>query len=115
MVASASASQQSEEPVECPQCQEACRPIQKRSMNITTLCGKIRVPRWVYRCPKGHYHRPWDDRQKLKGKWTPLVAKRMGDVAAHYDYRAAAKELTYQGIEVSHTTLHQKVGEWTDV
>ena len=110
---SASASQQSEAPIECPQCQQTCRPIQRRGVNITTLCGKIRVPRWVYRCEKGHYHRPWDERQKLRGKYTPGVVERMCYMVAHFDFRGAAKELSYQGIEVSHTTLHQKVGEWT--
>ncbi len=109
---SEAASQQSTEPVECPQCEQACRPIQKRGVNITTLCGKIRVQRWVYKCVSGHYHRPWDMRQKLKGKYTYRVAERMCYLAAPFDYRAAAKELSFQGIKVSHTTLHQKVREW---
>ena len=47
---SEASSQQSAEPVECPQCKQVCRPIQKRGVNITTLCGKIRVQRWVYEC-----------------------------------------------------------------
>ena len=106
------ASQPSAEPVACPQCEQACRPIQKRGVNITTLCGKVRVQRWVYECGSGHYHRPWDACQKLKGKWTHHVAERMCYMAAHFDYRAAAKELSFQGIKVSHTTLHQKVREW---
>ena len=59
-------SQQSTGAVECPGCQQASRPIQKRGVNITTLCGDIRVKRWVYRCASGHYHRPWDMCQKLK-------------------------------------------------
>ncbi len=109
---SEAASQQSTAPVECPQCEQACRPIQKRGVNITTLCGKIRVQRWVYKCVSGHYHRPWDMRQKLKGKYTYRVAERMCYLAAPFDYRAAAKELSFQGIKVSHTTLHQKVREW---
>lgn len=109
---SEAASRQSAAPVECPQCEQACRPIQKRGVNITTLCGKIRVQRWVYKCASGHYHRPWDACQKLKGKWTHRVAERMCYLAAPFDYRAAAKELSFQGIKVSHTTLHQKVREW---
>ena len=109
---SEAASQQSAEPVACPQCEQACRPIQKRGVNITTLCGKIRVQRWVYKCASGHYHRPWDACQKLKGKWTHRVAERMCYVAAHFDYRTAAKELSFFGIEVSHTTVREKVLEW---
>ena len=34
-------------------------------------------------------------------------------VAAQLNYRAAAAELKHQGIEVSHTTLHQKVQAWS--
>ncbi len=109
---SEAASQQSTAPVACPQCEQACRPIQKRGVTITTLCGRIRVQRWVYKCVSGHYHRPWDMRQKLKGIYTYRVAERMCYLAAHFDYRAAAKELSFQGIEVNHTTLHQKVREW---
>ena len=47
---SEAASHQSTAPVECPQCEQACRPIQKRGVNITTLCGKIRVQRWSVSC-----------------------------------------------------------------
>lgn len=110
---SQAASQQPAAPVECPECEQACRPIQKRGVNITTLCGTIRVQRWVYECASGHYHRPWDACQKLKGKWTRRVVERMCYVAAHFDYRAAAKELAFQGIEVSHTTVREKVLEWS--
>ncbi|MDE0089256.1 MAG: hypothetical protein OXU23_26315 [Candidatus Poribacteria bacterium] len=54
---SQAASRQSAASVECPECEQACRPIQKRGVNITTLCGKIRVQHWVYECVSGHYHR----------------------------------------------------------
>ena len=110
---SEAASQQSAAPVECPQCEQACRPIQKRGVTITTLCGRIRVQRWVYKCVSGHYHRPWDACQKLRGKWTRRVVERMCYVAAHFDYRAAAKALAFQGIEVSHTIVREKVLEWS--
>ena len=109
---SEAASHQSTAPVECPQCEQACRPIQKRGVNITTLCGKIRVQRWVYKCVSGHYHRAWDMCQKLKGKWTHRVVERMCYMAVHFDYRAAAKELSFQGIEVIRTTVREKVLEW---
>ena len=33
-------------------------------------------------------------------------------MAVHFDYRAAAKELSFQGIEVSRTTVREKVLEW---
>ncbi len=111
---SADASQQSEEPVECPECEQVCRPIQKHGVNITTLCGKIHVNRWVYKCSSGHYHRPWDVRQKLKGKWTRRVVERMCNVAVHFDYRAAVQELSFQGIEVCHTTVREKVLECSE-
>ena len=110
---SEAASQQSTAPVACPQCEQACRPIQKRGVTITTLCGRIRVQRWVYKCVSGHYHRPWDACQKLRGKWTRRVVERMCYVAAHFDYRAAAKALAFQGIEVSHTIVREKVLEWS--
>jgi len=48
------ASQQSTKPVDSLQCEQWCRPIQKQCVNITTLCGKIRVRRWVYECASGH-------------------------------------------------------------
>ena len=34
-------------------------------------------------------------------------------LAAQLNYRAAAAELKYHGIQVSHTTLHKKVQEWS--
>ena len=37
------------------------------------------------------------------------VAAAMMRLAAQLNYRAAAAELKHQGIEVSHTTLHEKV------
>ena len=41
------------------------------------------------------------------------VAAAMMRLAAQLNYRAAAAELKHQGIEVSHTTLHQKVQAWS--
>lgn len=49
----------------------------------------------------------------LRGKWTRRVIERMCYLAAHFDYRAAAKELSFLGMEVSHTTLREKVLEWS--
>ena len=59
------------------------------------------------------YHRPWDVCQRLQGKWTRRVIERMCYLAAHFDYRGAAEELSRQGIEVSHTTGREKVLEWS--
>lgn len=100
-------------PVSCPECEKACRPWRKRGREITTLCGDIGVRRWVYYCEDRHYHFPWDTKHKLKGKYTHRVAEMMCRFAAHFDYRAASEELGHLGVEVSHTTLHKKVGEWT--
>ena len=43
------AGEQACEPVECPECEQACRPWCPRVRRITTVCGVIRVERWVYR------------------------------------------------------------------
>ncbi len=99
--------------VECPQCQQACRPYRKRERHITTLCGVIRVDRWVYRCASGHYHFPWDTKEKLKGQYTHRVAEVMCRLSARLDFREASEELSRQGIEVSRTTLNQNVREWS--
>ena len=56
---------------------------------------------------------PWEKQQPLKGKYTHRVAAAMMRLAAQLNYRAAASELKHQGIEVSHTTLHQKVRAWS--
>jgi hypothetical protein len=71
------------------------------------------VLRWEYKCQCGHIQVPWDLRQPLKGRYTHEVAKTMMRLAAQLDYRSAAAELKHQGVAVSHTTLHQKVREWS--
>ena len=48
------------EPVSCPKCEKACRSWRKRERQLTTLCGVIRVDRWVYHCVSKHDHTPWD-------------------------------------------------------
>ena len=101
------------EPVSCPKCKKECRPLRLRERKINTRCGVVCVPRWEYQCDEKHYHRPWDTKHKLKGKFTHAVAEMMCRFAANFDYRAAAEELGRLGVEVSHTTLHNKVREWT--
>ena len=101
------------EPVSCPKCDKVCRSWRKRERQVTTLCGDICVERWVYFCEDKHYHTPWDTQQKLRGKYTHRVAEAMCRLAAKLDYREAADELSHQGVEVSHTTLHNKVREWS--
>lgn len=101
------------DPVSCPECEKACRPLRKRERQISTLCGDIDFERWVYYCEDKHYHFPWDTKHKLKGKYTHRVAEMMCYFAAHFDYRMASEGLGRFGIEVSHTTLRAKVLEWT--
>ncbi len=97
------------EPVECPECQAPCRPLRKRAKHLTTLCGKISPRRWVYCCEHGHRHAPWEVKQKLSDQYTHRVVEAMCRLSARLDYREASEELSHQGIEVSHTTLHQSV------
>ena len=99
--------------VSCPECDKDCHSWRKRERQITTLCGVIRVERWVYSCQAKHYHTPWDMKQQLKGKYTHRVAELMCRFAAQLDFRSASKELALVGVEVSHTTLHKKVREWS--
>ena len=101
------------EPVACAVCQNACRRLRKRSRHFTPVCGVIRVARWVYHCESGHYLMPWEADQKVKGRYTHRVAEAMCRMASGFNFREAAEELNRQGIAVSHTTLHQKVGEWS--
>lgn len=101
------------EPVECPACKEPCRPLRKREKHLTTLCGKISTSRWVYSCEQGHRHSPWENKQKFLDQYTHRVAEAMCRLSARLDYRAASEELSRQGIEVSHTILHQNVRKWS--
>ena len=99
--------------VACPSCQGQSRRYRRRGRCFTTVCGVLRLPRWEYKCQCGHIHVPWDAKQGLKGRYTQGVAAAMMRLAAQLNYRAAAAELKHQGIEVSHTTLHQKVQAWS--
>ena len=114
MFLSHQANEEASEPVDCPECGEACRPRYKRERRITTKCGVIRVDRWVYGCANGHYRVVWDDKQKLRGQYTQEVIVMMCRLAAQLDFRAAAKELSHQGIKVRHQTIHQIVGEFSE-
>lgn len=101
------------EPVECPECKAPCRPLRPREKQWTTLCGKISISRWVYSFEQGHRHSPWDNKQKCLDQYTHRVAESMCRLSAQLDYRAASEELSRQGIEVSHTVLHQNVRKWS--
>ena len=114
MYLSYQANEEPSEPVDCPECGEACRPRYKRERRITTKCGVIQVERWVYGCANGHYHVAWDGKQKLRGQYTPEVIVAMCRVAARLNFREAAEELSHQGIKVSHQTIHQIVGEYSE-
>ena len=99
--------------VSCPSCQKQSRRFRRRPRRFTTACGVLQVYRWEYKCRCGHIHVPWEADQLLKGRYTQTVAATMMRVAAQLNYRAAAAELKHQGINVSHTTLHQKVQAWS--
>ena len=100
--------------VPCPCCQEQSRRFRRRLRRLTTVCGVLQVYRWEYKCKRGHIHVPWEKQQPLKGKYTHRVAAAMMRLAAQLNYRAAASELKHQGIEVSHTTLHQKARAFSE-
>ena len=99
--------------VRCPSCQGESLRFRRRARSFRSICGVLRLPRWEYKCQCGHIHVPWEAKQLLKGRYTQAVAAAMMRVAAQLNYRAAAAELKHQGIEVSHTTLHEKVREWS--
>ena len=100
--------------VACPSCQGHSHRHRRRARNFTTACGVLRLLRWEYKCKCGSIHVPWEVRQGLKGQYTQHVSATMMRLAAQLNYRAAAAELKHHGIEVSHTTLHQKVREWSE-
>ena len=114
MFLSYQANEEPSEPVVCPKCGQECRRRYKRERRITTMCGVIRVARWVYGCAAGHYHVLWDGKQKLTGQWTHRVVEMMCRLAARLDFREAAEELSYHGIKVSHETVHQLVDEFSE-
>ena len=76
------------------------------------LC--VGSPRWEYKCQCGAIDVPWEAKQLLRGRYTQKVAAIMMRLAAQLNYCAAARELSHQGIEVSHTTLHEKVRAWSE-
>ena len=98
----------------CRSCQGQSRRYRRRARTFTTACGVVRVPRWEYKCKCGAMDVPWDARQGFKGRYTQRVSETMMRLAAQLNYRAAASELKHHGIEVSHTTLHQKVREGSE-
>jgi len=99
--------------VACHACGGEARRVRQRKCYIETLCGVVRVSRWVYRCVCGASAVPWDAQEGLKdGAYTRGVAKTMCRLAARLDFREAAEELKHHGIRVSHTTLQQKVERW---
>jgi len=101
-------------PITCPTCNQQMKRLRKRSKWITTMCGEILVERWIYICPCGHQHAPWEESEQLKEKYTNRTAETMCRLSARLDFREAAEELSYHGISVSHTTLQQKVISWSE-
>lgn len=109
------ASQVASERSVCPACDGESRRYRKRQRYVQTLCGVVRVSRWVYRCKTcDHYHAPWDSQVGLKDGFTVGVGKAMCRLSARLDFREASEELAHHGIEVSHTTLQQKVIQWSE-
>ena len=99
--------------VACQACGGEARRLRQRKCYIETLCGVLRVSRWVYRCACGTSIVPWQSQEGLKdGAYTVGVAKTMCRLAARLDFREAAEELKHHGIRVSHTTLQRKVQRW---
>ena len=88
------------------------RRYRRRCRRFQTLCGEIRVKRWVYVCDHGHYQTPWEATAGFKAGCTVGVAEVMCRLASRLNYRTAAEELSHHGIHVSHTTLHKKVRKW---
>ena len=99
--------------VACDACGGEARRLRQRSCYIETVCGVVRVSRWIYRCPCGTSVIPWEAKADLKdGAYTPNVAKTMCRLAARLDFREAAEELKHHGTRVTHTTLQKKVQKW---
>ena len=99
--------------VACQACGGEARRLRQRECYIETLCGVVRVSRWVYRCACGVSVVPWNSQEGLKdGAYTLGVAKTMCRLAARLDFREAAEELKHHGIRVSHTTLKDKIQRW---
>ena len=110
---SESAAESDSASVACAACSGEARRLRQRKCYIETLCGVVRVSRWVYRCACGVSVVPWDSREGLKdGAYTVGVAQTMCRLAARLDFREAASELKHHGIRVSHTTLQHKIQRW---
>ena len=110
---SESAAESSWVSVACSACSGEARRLRQRGCYIETLCGVVRVSRWVYRCACGVSVVPWQSREGLKdGAYTLGVAKTMCRLTARLDFREAAEELKHHGLRVSHTTLQHKVQRW---
>ena len=91
---SESAAESDSASVACPACGGEARRLRKRGCYIETLCGVVRVYRWVYRCDCGVSVVPWQLREGLKdGAYTLGVAKTMCRLSARLDFREAAEEL----------------------
>ena len=101
------------EPRVCDACQGELRRFRQRACYIETLCGVVRVSRWVYRCECGRYQVPWDATEGLKDGYTVGVAQVMCRLSARLDFREASEELKHHGIRISHKTLQEKVRRWS--
>ena len=103
MCISKEAGEKVREPIECPECRRASSVIER---DITTLCGVIKRAR----CALGHTYVPWDE---AKVAWT--IHASCGRSYAWQCVLTLEKPICVRGvIDVSHTTLQKKVGEWSE-
>ena len=64
------------------ECGGEARRLRQRGCYIETLCGGVRVSRWVYRCACGVSVIPWQSQEGLRdGAYTVGVAKTMSRLA----------------------------------
>lgn len=98
----------------CETCSGELCCFQKRQRYVETLCGVVRVRRWVYRCECGAYQVPWDAETGLQAGCTVGVRKAMCRLSGRLDFREASEELWHQGLRVSHTRLQEKVQQGSE-
>jgi len=99
----------------CPECGTPLERQELRTRWVHTLAGDIQVSRWYCTCPAcGHRSFPWDDAQGLRSGYSPSTAEAMCRLSAQLDFRDAREELAHHGIEVSVSSLQQRVEGWAE-
>ena len=67
------------------------RRYRRRCRRFQTMCGEIRVERWVYVCDQGHYQTPWEATAGFKDGCTVGVAEAMCHLASRLNYRSGSR------------------------